>query len=219
MHRKIISKEVNRTNSEHTSIHKQTGKRNKHIRAQHRTAHDVKINGVKRDNQEEKMKRQKELLRRATHSIRALLHLIEANAIMEQREREREGANKKRTSLMLKFVFDSNSLCFLFHFSMKTNSNWWREWRKKHRTPNRNGERKMKSERELRKEINVRQKIREIFCVISVHRIQPACNYVPFFACAAVAVGWKHGCHCFKWNNAVENLLACEIWEHRNPTA
>lgn len=148
MHRKIISKEVNRTNSEHTSIHKQTGKRNKHIRAQHRTAHDVKINGVKRDNQEEKMKRQKELLRRATHSIRALLHLIEANPIMEQREREREGANKKRTSLMLKFVFDSNSLCFLFHFSMKTNSNWWRDWRKKHRTPNRNGERKMKSERE-----------------------------------------------------------------------
>lgn len=55
-------------------------------------------------------------------------------------------------------------------------------------------------ERELRKEINVRQKIREIFCVISVHRIQPACNYVLFFAraAAAVAVGWKHGCHCFK---------------------
>lgn len=147
MHRKIISKEVNRTNSEHTSIHKQTGKRNKHIRAQHRTAHDVKINGVKRDNQEEKMKRQKELLRRATQ-FNSSSFALDWSECHHGAEREREGANKKRTSLMLKFVFDSNSLCFLFHFSMKTNSNWWRKWRKKHRTPNRNGERKMKSERE-----------------------------------------------------------------------
>lgn len=91
MHRKIISKEVNRTNSEHTSIHKQTGKRNKHIRAQHRTAHDVKINGVKRDNQEEKMKRQKELLRRATQFNSSSFALDRSECHHgAKRERERE---------------------------------------------------------------------------------------------------------------------------------
>lgn len=105
-----------------------------------------------------------------THPIWALLHLIEANVIREKKHRHTY--RKKYTSLALKFIFGSNSHCFLFHFSMKTKRSNWN--RKKTIIYNgsvcggdANGTEEKKSA--------YRRKRRDI---LSLHRIQPACNYV-----------------------------------------
>lgn len=103
------------------------------------------------------------------HPIWALLHLIEANVIREKKHRRTY--RKKYTSLALKFIFGSNSHCYLFHFSMKTKrSNWYKK------TINYNGSVcGSDANGTEEKKSAYRRKIRDI---LSLHRIQPACNYV-----------------------------------------
>lgn len=77
----------------------------------------------RRDNQKDEMKKkQKELLRASVYPIRdssSFRHLIEARMLSSGRkQKERDG---NIVSVDVRFRH-SNSLCFLFRFSMKTNS-------------------------------------------------------------------------------------------------